>query len=251
MLLAAVTRYQSDASDVSEAFFDAVDSTSSSNDRARALVAVLDQELDRSSLLSLLESTRRLSSGSAKVQVLMASVASYRTNDDDVREAFFQAVDSISSSGGRARTLVSLLDRGNLDTSSIVSLTRSARGISSSGDKTRVLIATVPSFVNQPAPRDAFLDAAASISSSGDHARVLRRLLASATLDDTSVAALLRSARGITSSGDKAGVLIAAATRVRNNAELLAVYEEVARSISSSGERRRVLTAVGLTLSEV
>ena len=251
VLLAAVTRYQNDDSDIRGAFFDAVDSVSSSSDRASALVAVLGQELDRASMVSLLESARRLSSGGAKVQVLTAAVAHYRTNDDDVREAFFRAVDSISSSSGRARTLVALLDLGNLDTSSIVRLTRSTRNISSTGDKARVLIATVPSFVNEPTPRDAFLDAASSISSSRDQARVLLRLLAAATLDDTSVAELLRSSRGITSSGDKARVLIAAANRVGTDAVLLSVYEEVARSISSSGDRRRALAAVGLTRSEV
>ena len=109
----------------------------------------------------------------------MAGVVRYRTNDDDVREAFFQAVDAISSSSGRARTLIALLDRGNLDTSSIVSLTRSTRSISSSTETARVLIATAPSFVNEPTPRDAFLEAVASLASSGDHARVLLRETAS------------------------------------------------------------------------
>lgn len=58
VLLAFITRHRTDAHDIRGVFFDAVDSSSSSGDRTRALVALMGRELDRSSMMSLLESTR-------------------------------------------------------------------------------------------------------------------------------------------------------------------------------------------------
>ncbi len=248
--LIAATPYYLGQNAAQDAYFSAASSISSSCSHERVLSSVLERNPDRRTMVRLLRSARSMSSAGTKSRVLVAAASRYE-NDDDIREAFFEAVDSIASSNNHERVLIALLDRGELDQSSTVSLLRSAGRISSSSSLAQVLDVAARSFMNDPAPRDAFLRAAASISSSGDHARVLVNLLGTAALDDAALAEVLRSVPDIASSGSQARVLIAASNRVRGNDALLAVYVEVARGISSSGERRRVLAAVGRPESSV
>ena len=248
--LIAATPYYLRQDAAQDAYFSAASSISSPSSHERVLGNVLERTPEGRTIVRLLRSARSMSSSGTKSRVLVAAASRYE-NDDDMREAFFAAVDSISSSDNQVRTLVALLDQGELDQASTVALLRSAGRISSSNSLARVLDVAAQSFMNDPAPRDAFLRAAASISSSGDHARVLVTLLRTGSLDDAALTEVLRSVPGIASSSNQARVLMAASNRVRGNGALLTVYTEVARGLISSSERRRVLNAVGRPESSV
>jgi hypothetical protein len=91
-------------------FFRAVSAISSSGDHARVLIALLDSgNLEKATLLDLLESVRGISSSGDAARVLRKA-APLVSNDDDLVDAYLRAADSISSDGERGRALTALMN---------------------------------------------------------------------------------------------------------------------------------------------
>ncbi len=92
-----------DAPSARDAWFRAAGSVSSDGDRARALLAVLSRESERSDIaVAALESARHISSDGDKTRVLLA-VSPERMHDAQVAAAYDAALDSISSDGDHRR----------------------------------------------------------------------------------------------------------------------------------------------------
>jgi len=225
------------------AYFDAVNTIPSPGDHARVLTHVLEEHPpDRAALVRLLQSARKIESSGVKSRVLIAAAPRY-DNIADVRDAFFDAVNTIPSPGDHARALSALLENAALDQASVTALFQSAKAIESSGVKARLLSVAAPHFVNEAGQRTAFFDAVGTIPSPGDHALVLQALLQE-DLDKASLRALLASARQIESSGVKARVLVEAAPLVASDDDLVAAYLEAADTIPSPGDHSRALSAL-------
>jgi hypothetical protein len=237
--------------DPQRAYFEAVDSIHSSGSRARVLHAILDLEPDRATVGHVLRSARSLDSSQTTARVLIAVAARYddpregaEDAEDGVPPAFFEAVDSIRSSESRARVLRRVLDRDELDASTIVAVLRSTSRITSNGSKTRVLMAAVDHYRVDPAVRDGFFDAVDSITSSGDHARALVAFVDGRHLDGPAMLSLTRSVDTISSNGAKARVLVAAAPAFMNEPAPRDAFLDAVETISSSGEHARVLVSL-------
>jgi hypothetical protein len=234
--------------DAQEAYFEAVDSMHSSGSRARVLHAILDLEPDRATIGYVLRSARSLGSSQTAARVLVAVAARYddpaEGAEGAVPPAFFETVDSIRSSESRARVLLRVVDRDELDVSTIVAVLRSTSRITSNGSKTRVLMAAVDHYRVDPAVRDGFFDAVDSITSSGDHARALVAFVDGGHLDGPAMLSLTRSVDTISSSGAKARVLVAAAPAFMNEPAPRDAFLDAAETISSSGEHARVLVSL-------
>ena len=238
--LIAATPYYLGQNAAQDAYFSAASSISSSISHERVLSSVLERNPDRRTMVRLLRSARSMSSAGTKSRVLVAAASRYE-NDDDIREAFFEAVDSIASSNNHERVLLALLDRGELDRTSAVSLLHSATRISSGGSKARVLSAAAAHYSNDPDIRDAFFEAVDSIASPSNQARALLALLDQGELDQSSTVSLLRSAGRISSSSSLAQVLDVAARSFMNDPAPRDAFLRAAASISSSGDHARVL----------
>lgn len=231
-----------------EAYFDAVDSIHSSGSRARVLHAVLDLEPDETTIGHVLRSARSLGSSQTAARVLVAVAARFDEPADGaaggVPPAFFDAVDSIRSSQSRARVLLRVLDREELDAATTVAALRSTTRITSNGSKARVLMAAVDHYRVDPDIRDSFFDAVDSITTSGDHARALVAFVDGGHLDEPAMMSLARSVDTISSSGAKARVLIAAAPAFMNDPAPRDAFLSAVETISSSGEHARVLLSL-------
>ena len=188
---------------------------------------------------------RRIDSSGTRADFLIETMSYFLPGG--AQEAYFDAVDSMSSSDGRARVLLAVFDHDGLDTATTVTALRSTERIASNGSKTRVLMAAVDHYRADTAVRDAFFGAVDSISSSGDHARALVALVGRGNLDATSMVSLTRSVRTISSSGEKARVLMAAAPGFVNDPAPRDAFFGAAGTISSSGDHARVL--IGLLAS--
>lgn len=157
-------------------------------------------------------------------------------------DGFFEATQSIASSGDHARVLLHVINRDLTDDATkLARLLRSARDISSSGDKARVLAATADVWIEDEAVRRAFFDTAGSIASSGDHSRALIALLDRSSPAAPTVAGAFRSTHGISSSSDKARVLIQGANRFHGSGAVRREYLDAAADISSSSDKARTL----------
>ena len=209
--------------------FAEIDRIERSSASARYLQELLEQgNLDTVQLARLADEIgEQLSSSAAKSRLLTSAlpyVQAVPTDDpnaDATRSAYFEAIDSISSSADRARVLRQVLHADHLETATLTRVARSAEGISSSAHKARVLSGMTAHYTNDSQLRDAFFDAADSISSSSHRSRVLIALLDADSVDKTSLAALLEAVRSISSSGDKTKVLVTAAGHLSGDANLV------------------------------
>ena len=97
------------------AFFAAVNAISSSGDRRRVLMATLARdELSDDALLQVIEASRKMSSSSDKVAVLMELANTHGLPSGRVREAFMKAAESLSSDGDYRRLMSSIAGRRSL-----------------------------------------------------------------------------------------------------------------------------------------
>ena len=238
--LVAATPYFLSQDAAQDAYFSAASSLASSSNHQRVLSNVLERSPDRRTIVRLLRSARSISSSGNKSRVLVTAASRYE-NDDDLREAFFAAVDSMASSDNQTRVLLALLDRGPLDRVSAVSLLQSTTRISSSSSKAQVLSAVAADYSNDPDLREAYFAAVDSITSSDNRARALVALLDQGELDQASMVSLLRSAESISSSSALARVLDVAGQSFLNAPAPRDAFLRATASISSSGDRARVL----------
>jgi hypothetical protein len=225
-----------------DGYFSALESISSSGDKTRTLMAVVEAEPGREGFVRTLRTAQGISSSGDKTRLLLSTLGHF-PSDAVVRDLYFKTVGTISSSGDRSRLLRALLTEYEIDEQTAAMAFESAAGISSSGDKSRVLIQAAPYYTDTDAQRDQFFRAVNTISSSGDHARVLIALLDGGRLSDATLIEVLNSARGISSSGDASRVLQHAAPKVDSDAAVDA-FLKAADSISSASDRGRALTAL-------
>ncbi|NNF03669.1 MAG: hypothetical protein HKN17_04305, partial [Rhodothermales bacterium] len=99
------------------AYFDAVQSIPSSGDRSRTLMAALEYDIDSDLFLRLLEAASEIPSSGDKTRVLTAA-AGRHADDERVRSAYFETIETIPSSGDRSRLILLLLTEYKLDDAS-------------------------------------------------------------------------------------------------------------------------------------
>ena len=159
-----------------EAYFKAVAGIPSSGDKTRVLLKLVEEDLldDPVVYEEALAAAKNIPSSGDRTRFLMAAAPMYLPES---REAYFEAVNGIPASGDHARTLIKLLEDGELDDASIASLLRSASKIASSGDKARVLIAASDLVADNDDLVDVYLEVVDTIPSSGDQKRALAALL--------------------------------------------------------------------------
>jgi len=191
-------------------------------------------------LSSAMHEARNIGSDDEKSGFLMGMAPIYLK--DDLRDALFGAVDTISSDDEHRHVLSELVqkDPSGLDTLTLA--LRSAAKISSDDEKATVLLEVAERYRGHEAIRRPYFKAADSISSDEERRRVLSAVLRNDGDDRETLEDSLRSAAGISSDEEKAGVLIEACHYYREDDAVRRAFFNAANGISSDEEHARVLT---------
>ena len=225
-----------------EDFFYAVDTISSDGEHRRVLSSIVENfGTDREMMARSLRSAKRISSDGEKAALLIE--ASSQTLNDEARQNFFRAMDSISSDGERSQVLSAMVRRGGQDKGTLDRVLRSAAMISSDGEKSAILVDAAAYYKEDSALRRAFFDAVGTISSDGEHRGVLEVLLRRPSLGAETLRELARSAARISSDGEKGALLTDFASLGLREAATRDGFFDAASSISSDGVRAEVLIA--------
>ena len=189
----------------------------SSGDRATTL-QILAPNADRQMLLLLAQSAETLPSSGDKSNFLITTAAEYLgAGDQSLRNAYFQTVSGIQSSGDMANVLISAMPYGHANPDVALKVVQASKGLASSGDAANVLISLTSQRLLQSGSSRATLaviDRTLTMASSGDRANVLISLATANLLSTSEVRdAYTRAAMALPSEGDRANVLAAAARR--------------------------------------
>ncbi len=172
-LTKAADLYIEEASDL---YFEAVGSIPSSGDKTRVLTKLIEEGAleDDEAYADAMRIAKGIPSSGDRARFLMAAASTYHSG---ARNAYFDAVSSLPSSGDHSRVLINLAGNVALDKASIEAYLISARGISSAGDKSRALVKVADNVAGDDELVDQYIKTAETISSSGDYKRALSALM--------------------------------------------------------------------------
>ncbi len=162
--------------DIDTAFLEVVSTIPSSGDKTRVLMHLVERRLLGSAAMytAAMRTADTIASSGDRARFMVAAAPAYLTES---RDAYFNAVAGIPSSGDQSNVLLALLESDALDEVSLGKLLETARHIASSGDKTNVLVAAAPYVTGNDALVDVYLETANTIPASGDQKRALSALL--------------------------------------------------------------------------
>jgi len=173
VLKEAVGHYSDDET-IRKAFFDAANSISSDGDHQQVLVALAHRQgIGVTTLDGIAKSAQRISSDGDKARVLIELAG---TNIEPVRDDFFAAANTISSSGDHSHVLLTLLDKPGTSSMMAVAAIQSATRISSDGDMGRVLMDAADRYSKDPAVDAELRKAVESLHSDGVYRSVMSEL---------------------------------------------------------------------------
>lgn len=179
VLRAALARGPAGNIDQADAFWAALDATSSAYEKRRVLMELVDRpSLNVEMRRGLLMATTGIRSDYDRSQVLQAYVKAHGV-DSDVRQPFFAAVAALSSDYERRQILQALARREALAPDVRRSAFETIGMMRSDYDRAEALLAFVGSGPMDAAARQAFVAAAERIGSSYEQNRVLAALVRS------------------------------------------------------------------------
>ena len=143
-------------------FFQAMDHLGSDYERHRVLSGVLKTG-DRSAIAPALDAASKITSDYESASLLLETLA-VASPDGPLRDAFFKAVDGLSSSPYEmGRVLKALVSRADASHDTLLAALRSAKSLGSSYECSQVLVAAAESHPLTGDLGDAYLDAAAKL----------------------------------------------------------------------------------------
>lgn len=153
---------------------DAVQSTTSSGEKA-SLLKQYAAGGDSQAMLMALQGARDVQSDGDKASLLTTLAAqSLSSGSRALREAYFEACNTISSDGSRRAVLTAAVPYGHANSSVTKDVLQASMLFSSDGDRAEVLILVAKQrLLTTASLREAFMAAAKKITSSGDYKRVL------------------------------------------------------------------------------
>ncbi len=233
--------------DSERAYFKVIDSISSSSNRTRALLDLLqrqDREEGARRAESIFRSSSGISSGSNRASVLVKAVERGLVSDRS-QEAFFESVGGISSSSEKARVLSQLGRQAEIGEGVLRALLRSARSISSGSALSRLLIEFASQHSLEGELGEEFFRTLDSISNASLRENVLSAVNARSGLSSSLRRSVYQAAGRIGNNHHKARALIGTLKTPQALADAgeLEAFLVAARSISSDSQKGKVLAA--------
>jgi hypothetical protein len=214
----------------------------------QSLRAVPDTEPQRpvelQTLIDVTKHLKRMTSDHDK-GLLLQQIAKRYVRSDELREAYLDAVGSMTSDHERTNALVALLDRDSLDAGSTARVLRTAALMTSDMNRGQVLKRITPVTFGDTTVQKAYVSVLNAMTSSTERAAAIGTLLKQPNLPQSHRLALLRATTGITSSTEKANVLMLFFDRqgIADPAVRTAFYK-AAETLTSDSEYRRVMAAM-------
>lgn len=235
------------AGDSERAYFKVIDSISSSSNRTRALLDLLqrqDREEGARRAESIFRSSSGISSGSNRASVLVKAVERGLVSDRS-HKAFFESVGGISSSSEKARVLSQLGRQAEVGEGVLRALLRSARSISSGSALSRLLIEFASQHSLEGELGEEFFRTLDSISNASLRENVLSAVNARSGLSSSLRRSVYQAAGRIGNNHHKARALIGTLKTPQALADAgeLEAFLVAARSISSDSQKGKVLAA--------
>ena len=177
LLLGASNRVDMSDALVRGAYMDAARTISSGSELRRVLTKLLDtQSLPEQTLIDALRTSSEISSNPERAAVLAQAAERHKLSSGELRSAFFNSADGISSNSEKRRVLVTLLRAQGTDREIVRAVVKSARGITSDSDKAAVLLEVPPLALKDPSTVEVYRDTMDTIRSRATRESVAARV---------------------------------------------------------------------------
>jgi beta-lactamase regulating signal transducer with metallopeptidase domain len=201
-------------------------------------------QVDLQTLIDVTKAAKRMTADSEKGQ-LLALIAKRYQRSDALRDAYLDAVFTMTSDHERSRALIALLDRDSLPLSAVAKVLRSTAMMTSDMNKGMVLKRISPDVFADTAVQRAYLDAIVAMTSDLERSSAISSLIKQRPLTPAVQLALLQAIVPMTSNVEKSNALLLFLDRqgiaddnVRRS------FFKTAETLSSDGDYRRVMMAV-------
>jgi beta-lactamase regulating signal transducer with metallopeptidase domain len=200
--------------------------------------------VDLETLIDVTKAAKRMTSDIEKGQ-LLALIAKRYQRSDALRDAYLDAVFTMTSDHERSKALIALLDKDSLPLSAVAKVLRSTAMMTSDINKGTVLKRISPDVFADTAVQRAYLDAIVAMTSDIERGSAISTLLKQRSLAPTVQLALLQAIVPITSNVEKSNALLLFLDRQGiADEKVRRLFFKTAEGLTSDLEYRRVMTAV-------
>ena len=159
------------------AYMDAARTITSSSELRRVLEKLLDAEsLPEQAVVGALRASSEITSNSERAAVLARAAERHKLSNAELRSAFFNSTDGMTSNSEKRRVLVTLLRAQGTDREVVRGVVRSARGITSDSEKAAVLLEVPALALKDSATVGAYRDTMDTIRSRSARESVAARV---------------------------------------------------------------------------
>jgi beta-lactamase regulating signal transducer with metallopeptidase domain len=200
--------------------------------------------VDLETLIEVTKAAKRMTSDSEKGQ-LLALIAKRYQRSDALRDAYLDAVFTMSSDMERSNALLALLARDSLPPGAVAQVLKSTAMMTSDMNKGLVLKRISPAAFADSAVQRAYLDAIVAMTSDMERGSALATLAKQRSLAQPVQLALLNASVAMTSNVEKSNFLILFLERQGlADEKVRRAFFKAAESLTSDTEYRRIMTAV-------
>jgi beta-lactamase regulating signal transducer with metallopeptidase domain len=202
------------------------------------------QPVDVATLIDVTRSVKRMSSDYEKTQLLNAVAKRYVRNDS-LRDAYLDAVFSMSSDYDRSNALVKLLQKDSIPSYSTARVLRSAKGMTSDASRSLVLKSISPSTFADTTVQRAYMDVITAMTSDYERSNAIGALIKAPQLSLAVQLGIIRATSAITSSNDKANVLLLfLGKQGLGDENVRRAFMRASETLTSDYDYRRVMQAL-------
>ena len=177
--------------------------------------------------------------------VLLRQVAKRYVRNDELRDAYLDAVASMTSDHERSQALIALLERDSLPATSTARVLRATALMTSDVNRAMVLKRITPATFSDTLVQRTYVEVLNGMTSSTERSAAIAALLKQPDLTQSHRLALLRATSGISSNTDKANVLMLFLDKQGlADAAVRSAFYKAAATLTSDYDYRRVMAAV-------
>ena len=200
--------------------------------------------VDVQTLIDVTKHLKRMTSDYDK-GVLLRQVAKRYVRNDELRDAYLDAVASMTSDHERSQSLIALLERDSLPAASTARVLRATALMTSDVNRAMVLKRITPATFSDTLVQRTYVDVLKSMTSSTERSAAIAALLKQPDLTQSHRLALLRATSGISSNTDKANVLMLFLDKQGlADSTVRSAFYKAAATLTSDYDYRRVMAAV-------
>ena len=210
----------------------------------RALRDTEPKPVEVQTLVDVTRGAKRMTSDYEKGQ-LLGQVAKLYVRNDTLRDAYIDAVISMTSDYERSKALLALLERDSVPASHTVMVIRAAKMMSSDFSRAQVLRKISPATFADSTVQRAYVDLLGVMSSNTERANAIAPLVKSGPLTPNIQIGLLRAITALTGNTEKGNLLVAFfESQGTADPAVRRAFLKSAETLTSDSDYRRVMMAL-------